>query len=189
MNDLFQAALEVQGFLHEHGWRFCIIGGLAVLRWGEPRTTQDVDVSLLTGFTNEEAYIQQIARRFSLRLPDGISFALEKRVLLVRASNGRPIDIALAGIPFEERMIERASAFEFAPDVALVTCSAEDLVVLKAFAGREQDWLDLRGILAAQQSRLDWDYIDRHLLPLCELKDDLQAPRRLAELRQTLQGP
>ena len=45
MNGLFQAALEVQGFMQRQQWRFCIIGGLAVLRWGEPRLTQDVDLS------------------------------------------------------------------------------------------------------------------------------------------------
>jgi hypothetical protein len=41
------AAEEIQGFLQKHNWRFCIIGGVAIQRWGEPRMTRDVD--LLTG--------------------------------------------------------------------------------------------------------------------------------------------
>jgi hypothetical protein len=31
---------------------------------------------------------------------------------------------------------------EFAPDIILPTCSAEDLFVMKAFASRPQDWID-----------------------------------------------
>ena len=48
MNALYEAALEVQGFFQSRQWRFCIIGGLAVVRWGQPRATQDVDFCLLT---------------------------------------------------------------------------------------------------------------------------------------------
>lgn len=47
MNPIFAAALEVQAFCRERGWRFCFIGGLTVQRWGEPRLTQDVDMTLL----------------------------------------------------------------------------------------------------------------------------------------------
>ena len=46
MNPVLEAAAELQRFLESLRWRFCVIGGLAVLRWGQPRTTQDVDVSL-----------------------------------------------------------------------------------------------------------------------------------------------
>lgn len=43
-------------------WRFCLIGGLALLRWGEPRETVDVDLTLLTGFDNELPFIQALLR-------------------------------------------------------------------------------------------------------------------------------
>ncbi len=187
MNELFEAGLEIQQFLVRRGWSFCIIGGLAVIRWGEPQATQDVDISLLTGFDNEQGYIDAILGQFKGRIRDAGRFALEKRVLLVSASNGRPIDIGLAGIPFEERLIERASPFAFAPEISLITCSAEDLVVLKAFAGRPKDWNALEGILTCQAGSLDWDYIDEQLAPLCELKEDPEAVTRLAQLRQRLE--
>ena len=44
MNALVAAALEIETQWRQAGWKACIIGGLAVLRWGEPRTTQDVEV-------------------------------------------------------------------------------------------------------------------------------------------------
>ena len=82
MNGLFSAAKEMQEFLQSNGWRFCFIGGLAVIRWGEPRMTQDIDLSLLTGFGSEEAYIAALLSRFPARIPDAESFSLRHRVLL-----------------------------------------------------------------------------------------------------------
>ena len=65
------------------------------------------------------------------------------------------MDIALGGLPFEARVIARSSSFDVAPGVVLVTCSAEDLVVLKAFADRAQDWLDIEGVIVRQGANLD----------------------------------
>ncbi|HVT30043.1 MAG TPA: hypothetical protein VHE81_18650 [Lacipirellulaceae bacterium] len=47
MTPVLSAADEIQKFCQREGWSFCIVGGLAVLRWGKPRTTQDVDGRLL----------------------------------------------------------------------------------------------------------------------------------------------
>lgn len=183
MNALLAAARELQQFVRKRRWRCCIIGGLAVIRWGEPRATQDVDISLLTGFGKEEKLVDRLLEQFAGRIPDARQFALENRVLLCNASNGVSLDISLAGFPFEEQVIARASAFAFAPRVSLVTASAEDLIVLKALADRDKDWVDIRGVMERQGNRLVWEYIVRELTPLCELKEDLSALERLKSLR------
>ena len=108
MNSLYDAASEAHRFFAERQWRYCIIGGLAVVRWGEPRATQDVDISLLTGLENERSYIDAMLSQFTPRVPDAARFALENRVLLVRASNGVALDVALAGFPIEQQMGGRA---------------------------------------------------------------------------------
>ena len=46
MHHAIEAALELQQFLDEHGEKFCIIGGLAVQRWGEVRLTVDADATV-----------------------------------------------------------------------------------------------------------------------------------------------
>ena len=61
------------------------------------------------------------------------------------------------------------------------TCSAEVLVVMKAFAARAKDWIDVEGIIVRQTGQLDWGYIRRHLRPLAELKE---APEILNELER-----
>lgn len=189
MRDLLQTAHQVQDFLDRQGWRSCIIGGLAVLRWGEPRLTVDVDMTLLTGWGEEERFVDALLARFQPRLPDLREFALRHRVLLLRADDGTDIDLALGALPFEQRAVERASPFPFLADLTLRTCAAEDLVVMKAFAARDQDWVDLRGILERQVGRLDWPLIRAELQPLCALKGTPETLERLEKLRRTLETP
>jgi len=182
---LLIAAGEAQAVCRQEGWRSCVIGGLAVLRWGRPRATRDVDLSLWTGFGMEAPFIDLLLQRFQPRIADAKRFALDNRVLLLSAGNGTPLDVALAGIPFEEHMQDRASPYEFSDDCPLVTASAEDLVVSKAFANRPQDWLDIEGILSLRSDELDWSQIEEELGPLAELKE---APEILAQLNQVRQA-
>ena len=65
MNPLFTAAIEVQDLCRRHGWGFCFIGGLAVLRWVEPRLTRDIDLTILAEFGRE---IQDLAHWLKLGL-------------------------------------------------------------------------------------------------------------------------
>ncbi|HEY7329742.1 MAG TPA: nucleotidyl transferase AbiEii/AbiGii toxin family protein [Gemmataceae bacterium] len=188
MNGLFQAALEVEQFMRQQNWRFCLIGGLAVVRWGQPRATQDLDFSLLTGFGREQEYVDRLLTRFSSRRADARDFALRHRVVLARTAEGVSLDIALAAFPFEEKVIERSSTFSFAEGVTLTTASAEDLIVLKAFAGREQDWFDVRGIIARQGNGLDWNYIIPELTLLNQLKEGSDLLQHLETIRQDVKS-
>lgn len=188
MNGLYHAAFEAEQFMRQQKWRFCLIGGLAVVRWGEPRATQDVDFCLLTGFGGEQEYVDRLLARFPGRIQDAKDFALRSRVVLARTEQGVSLDIALAGIPFEEKAIDRASEFTFVEGVSLTTTSAEDLLVFKAFAGRGQDWVDVRGIIVRQQDRLDWDYIRAELAILSELKEDADALQHLETIRQEVKS-
>jgi hypothetical protein len=179
LNPIFAAALEIQSFCRARNWRFCIIGALAVQRWGEPRLTQDVDLTVVTGFGAEPQYIGDLLQAFHGRIPGAREFALEKRVLLLESSGAIPIDVALGALPFEERIVERASPYAIQESVALTTCGAEDLLVLKVFAGREKDWLDVEGVVLRQADKLDRALVRRELEPLLELKDDKVALARL----------
>ncbi|MFI5301497.1 MAG: nucleotidyl transferase AbiEii/AbiGii toxin family protein [Polyangiales bacterium] len=172
MSPIYAAALEIERACAAEGFAFCFIGGLAVQRWGEPRMTADVDLTLLTGFGGEEPYVDALLARFAARISDAREFALRHRTLLLVASNGVHLDVALGAMPFEERAVEHASAFSIGSGESLTTCSAEDLVVHKAFAGRDKDWLDIRGIVTRQGARLDRARVWAELTPLLELRGD-----------------
>lgn len=182
MNPLLDAALQLQQFCQDQKWRFCYIGGLAVQRWGEPRLTQDADMTLLTGFGNEPAYVDALLQQYGARVSEARQFALQYRVVLLEAENGIPLDVALGAMPFEERSIERATLYEIASGYVLLTCSAEDLIVHKAFAGRPQDWLDIETILIRQKGKLQSQIIWDELIPLAELKEEPEIVNRLRQL-------
>jgi len=179
VDDLIQAAVEVQGLCQSQDWQFCFIGGLALQRWSDPRETVDVDVSLFAGFGEIERYIDVLLQHFEPRISDAAAFAKERRVLLVRSNKGVGIDVSLAALPYEALVIQRSSYFDYPPGIPLLTCSAEDLVVLKAFAGRAQDWVDVERTIVRQTGKLDWDYIREQLRPLAELKE---APEIIDQL-------
>ena len=182
LNSLFKAGLEFQETLEKRNWPFCFIGGIAVLRWGEIRMTQDIDLCLLCGFGNEEKYVKTLLKKFKSRITDADNFAFTNRVLLLYASNGVSIDISLSGLPFEDQMIKRATPFSFYADCTLITCSAEDLIILKSFANRTKDWMDVEGVILRQGKSLDTDYIIEQLAPLCEIKEAPDIMNKLQDL-------
>lgn len=180
------AALELQRFCAAQRWRFCFIGGVAVQRWGQPRLTQDVDLTLLSGFGREEEFIEPLLQAFSGRRPDAREFALNHRVLLARTSAGIDLDIALGAVPFEERSITRASAWKWNRDQSLITCSAEDLLVHKVFAGRDRDWADAESVLIRQHGKLNVELVKTELLPLLQLKEETAALDKLTRMLETV---
>lgn len=184
MKALFHHAAELQKLFERKGWRFCFIGGVALQRWGEPRLTIDVDVTLFTGFGEEAAYVEVLLSHYRPRREDAREFALASRVLLLQTEDNVGIDVALAGLPFEEEMVRRATYYEFLPGLRLLTCSAEDLVITKAFADRGRDWIDIEGVVIRQIGNLDWGYVRGHLSPLCELKEAPHILDRLDSLRR-----
>ena len=182
MNLIFEAALEIETMCRAAGFEFCFIGGLAVQRWGQPRMTADVDLTIITGFGGEEPYVDALLAKLRPRIADARAFALRHRTLLLAASNGVHADIALGAMPFEERAVDRASPFVISDAASVTTCSAEDLVVHKAFAAREKDWLDIEGIITRQGTKLDRELIWDELTPLLELRDDSSIEPRLHRL-------
>jgi hypothetical protein len=177
---LFSEAADLQAWCLGQRWKFCFIGGLAVQHWGRPRVTDDIDVTLLTGFGGEERFAEALLGRFASRIADPLAFAMQNRVMLLKTRAGFGIDIAFGGLEFEEAAVHRALSVALIPGIELNLCTAEDLVVMKAFAGRALDWEDIESIILRQRSKLDWRYVYRQLEPLAELKE---AHELVAQLR------
>ena len=165
MIKLFEAAKQLQAFCDAQGRRSCFIGGLAVQKWGghAPRWMSISpcwpDLAVKAGSSTRH------------------------RVLLLRTPDGVGIDVSLGALPFEERVISRASLFSFGPGLDIRTCSAEDFIVLKLFASRPLDVRDAEGV-AVRQGQLDWQYIEDQLRPLAEIKGDPATLATMARLRE-----
>lgn len=182
MRDLVRAAAGVQKFLDGKRWKYCFIGGLAVQKWGQVRITQDIDLTVFTGIGREAHFIDGLLERFSPRIPDARAFALLNRVLLLTA-DGISLDISCGAFPFEQAAIARARKVAVIAGTKLKLCTAEDLIIYKAFANRPVDWLDIEGIIAKQQrSTIDWRYVTAHLKVLAAMKEEPEILPRLQAL-------
>jgi hypothetical protein len=169
----------------------CLIGGLAVHRWAEPRATADVDLTVLAPYGEEAKVLDALLGRFEARHEGARAFALQRRVLLLRSTNGAALDVALAAFPFELQVLERASDWEMLPGITVRTCSAEDLIIYKLVAARPQDLADVDGVVRRQGTRLDVDRIREWGRAFAELKEDpnLLGPFEDALRKRPRPGP
>lgn len=174
---------ECFDFLRLSDVRHLVIGGLAVVAVGEPRTTGDVDV---VAFLNDAEADDLIGRAQTAGFePDS---PLERERLretgTLRFRRGRfHLDIILASLPFEEAAYERGSLMRlFGRRVRLPT--PEDLILFKVLAGREKDLLDAIGIIRRHRDGLDWGYVERVVRELSDLAEDVSPWQRLQSVRR-----
>jgi hypothetical protein len=161
-----------------------LIGGVAVALRARPRQTADVDLVLWCPDTQAVHELAAVASTLGLepRLKDAVAFAQEARVLLLRHGPTQvALDIALAQLEYEQQAIARSSRIRVG-SLAIPTATVEDLIIMKAVAGRPQDWLDIRMLLEAHP-RLN----RRHILHwLGEFAQALDSPDLVTELTQLL---
>ena len=134
-----------------------IFGAQAVMYWGRPRLTEDIDVTVQLGSVEIGRLISELQRAgFALRQEGTPAFIDRTRVVpLLFGDSGWALDIVLGGPGLEEDFVRRAIAVEVAPGVTVPIISAEDLIVTKVLAGRPKDLDDVRGVLLAQAGSLD----------------------------------
>lgn len=185
MNLQFRAIWEIHKFFTKECIPYVIIGGIALQRWGEPRFTRDLDVTILVNPDEEERVIKKILRAFSPRISGALKFALKNRICLVKSSDGYEIDISL-GIPgYEEEVIKRSIECEIKKRYYVKICSAEDLIIHKAVAGRPQDLGDIESIIIRQGDKLQVRYIRKWLR---KFSNTLNMPEILKRFEKLLKS-
>ena len=186
MNQREAAAWEMHLFLTNLNVPYAIIGGLAVQHWGEPRFTQDVDLTVAAPLEDLTGFIQTIIEKFSPRLDEALAFARRNRVILIWAGNGCPVDISLALPGYEDEVMRRTVLYELEPGRQVRLCSAEDLIIHKAVAGRPQDVRDIEGIVYRQGLSLEANYIRQWLQDFSEILESHEPLERFEKLWQKI---
>ena len=148
--------------------RWYVFGAQAVVIWGRPRLTADIDVTVRMDPEEPERLAQALeSAGFSLRFGDAPDFVRRTRVLpFVHAASGLPLDIVLAGPGLEELFLSRAVPVALG-NLVVPVISPEDLIATKILAGRPKDLEDVRSVLRERLSRLDLDIV-RSTLALLE---------------------
>ncbi len=154
---------------------YMIIGGQAVLLYGRPRLTRDIDMTLgidTDGFTR----LSSVCERLGLRiLPESPSdFVQRTRVLPAEDPESRiRVDFIFSFSEYERQAIDRAKPITM--DVYPVRfASCEDIIIHKMVAGRAVDIEDVRHLLAKNREQLDFAYLRRWLSEFSALPEHEQ---------------
>lgn len=146
---MFENLLEkVARGLNEKNIPYMIIGGQAVLLYGEPRLTKDIDITLGIGI-EALAQIKAIASALDLKplVSNPEDFVKETMVFPVaEKKSGIRVDFIFSFSPYEKQAIERAREIRLGR--AMVKFAAlEDVIIHKMLAGRPRDIEDVESIL------------------------------------------
>ena len=127
---------------------YMVIGGQAVLLYGEPRLTRDIDITLGIG-VNELDRLKEVISGAGLKVlvKKEKTFAEQNMVLpTLDEKSGIRVDFIFSFSHYERQAIERAKDIRLGR-TRVRFASLEDVVIHKVIAGRARDLEDIKSIL------------------------------------------
>ncbi len=163
--------------------RWYVFGAQAVAAYGVPRTTADVDVTVLLGSTSTAKLARALEDAgFVLKIKDP-TFMAETRVMpATHVASGWDLDVVLGGPGVEELFMARTRALPI-DGLEVPILALEDLIATKLLAQRPKDLEDVRGLLRTAVE------LDRaRLAEIVALLEDALATSELAPLLASLEA-
>jgi predicted nucleotidyltransferase len=161
-----------------------IIGGQAVLIYGEPRLTRDIDLTVGLGPDRLDDLLAVVSEIGLQPLVDAEIFTRQTLVLPCEDHDTlQRVDFILSLSDYERAALQRTRTITIA-GAPVRFAAPEDVIIHKLVAGRPRDLEDVAAI-AAKTTALDVDYMTRWLRVF---EADAQRPLE-EELRRLLRRP
>lgn len=161
---MFQKLLEkLARNLKKASIPYMVIGGQAVLLYGEPRLTKDIDITLGLGI-DELRKLIEIVSSVPLRiLVNNVEEFVQRTMVLpaMEDESGIRVDFIFSFSPYERQAIERAKDVKMRRGYVKFA-SLEDVVIHKLLAGRARDIEDVKSIILKNPD-YDSAYIEKWL--------------------------
>jgi hypothetical protein len=127
---------------------YMVIGGQAVLLYGEPRLTRDIDITVGIGIDEFTRLEEAVISTGLVPIPsDPAAFARSTMVYPCSdTASGIRVDFIMSFLEYERGAISRARTVRIGR-TGVTFASPEDLIVHKMVAGRPRDLEDVRTIL------------------------------------------
>jgi len=158
--------------LNESNLPYMIIGGQAVLLYGEPRLTRDIDITLGVDIDHLNALLEMIEKIPLKALPEDVPEFVKRTMVLpvIDESTGIRVDFIFSFTSYESQAIKRANHIKIlGQDVSFAR--VEDLIIHKIFAGRPRDMEDVRIILLKNRN-IDTRHIEKWLMEFDAAADE-----------------
>jgi len=176
--ETFEKALgNIAALFNHYNVEYMVIGGLANAKWGRPRATLDIDITIWAQDHEIKHIIAMFQETYTLRVEKPIEFVKETRVLPIKTPEKQQIDIVFGALPFEKQAIERAVKVKIG-NAEINFCTAEDLILLKIISDRPRDLEDAEGVIHFQKETLDYAYLEPRIMELANLLDRPEISER-----------
>ena len=148
-------------FLNEEKVVYVVVGGLAVLFYGIPRTTMDIDIIIKMNMGEIKRFVEFLKENDFFADEEDIKAAFEEKSHATIEDKSTMVRLDIKGIYSENDRItlERRGKVSFA-DFVFYVASPEDLIANKLLFGSEQDVKDAEGIYARQFENMDMAYLE-----------------------------
>ena len=144
------------------GLPYMIIGGQAVLLYGEPRLTKDIDLTIGADLSRLPEILRLVQSIELKPLVDPETFTRQTMVLpCADPGSGIRVDVIFSFTPYEHQALARVQVVKMGK-AEVRFASLEDLLVHKVIAGRPRDLEDVRTLLV-KNPRADLAYVRRWL--------------------------
>ncbi len=169
--------------LNRHSLPYMVIGGQAVLLYGEPRLTRDIDITLGVSAEHIKELLVVVVRELSLKpIPENIeSFVRQTMVLpAFDETTGIRVDFIFSFTPYEIQAIKRAKGVKILRQ-EVSFASPEDVIIHKIFAGRPRDIEDVKTIIL-KNPEIDIKYIKKWLRKFDAFSDKKEFLKTFEEI-------
>ncbi|WP_297445028.1 nucleotidyl transferase AbiEii/AbiGii toxin family protein [Desulfurobacterium sp.] len=131
---------------------YMIIGGQAVLLYGEPRLTRDIDITLGVDIEKLPEIISLTKEcRLKILTENPKDFVQKTWVLpTFNKESGFRVDFIFSWSPYEKEALSRVRIVNI-ENYPVKFASPEDVIIHKMLAGRPRDFEDIKSILRKQK--------------------------------------
>lgn len=151
---------------------YMIVGGQAVLLYGTPRLTRDIDITL--GIDADKLFlIEKICKRLRLKIltKNPEDFVRQTKVLPAEETKLKiRLDFIFSFTFYEKQAIKRTKKV-LMRGYLVKFASCEDVIIHKMFAGRAVDEEDVKNILIKNRNSVNLKYIKKWLSEFDKIPD------------------
>jgi hypothetical protein len=161
--------------LKETGIQYVVVGGIASIVWGRPRTTNDVDVVIKATPSEIVSLANLLEKNGFVYGTKDIAIALKEKSIATILHKDFPYKMDIQGVyeALDERSLANRLSLRIFNLVAYIE-KPEDLIIAKLRYGSTMDFEDAKAILIRQNEKLDYEYLE-NIAKQEDLEEDLHT--------------
>ncbi|MBS3134462.1 hypothetical protein J4214_04495 [Candidatus Woesearchaeota archaeon] len=161
--DAFNILKLVTDYLNKDNIHYMIVGGITLGYYGNPRTTQDIDILLILEKNKMKNFVNFLEKNDFQVEEYEIKMALKEKSHFTVLDKNSIFRIDIKGIynDFDRESFNRRRRINFRGfDICINT--GEDAIISKLMFGSLRDLNDAKSIILRQNDNLDYDYIEEN---------------------------